>query len=278
MIKKVAVVSNIKKTGAVELRDKIKKWLASRDLEIMEAESETVTTEIQSAELVICLGGDGTILSVARKIKGATVPILGVNLGRLGFLTEVKVDEVFEELNNVLLGQFQTEERLMLACDIANDSGKIKRRFSALNDVTISREGLTRLLFVEVMISGEPFTSFRGDGLIVSTPTGSTAYSLSAGGPIVHPKLEVLIITPICPHASSLRPFVVGADEKIAVRIQTTYKGEKALLTADGQENFEIDDSFNVKITRAEGAARLIKSSKRSYISALRENFKFPHA
>ena len=165
----------------------------------------------------------------------------------------------------------------MLSCTVQSQKTKCERRLIALNDIVISREGLSRILRLEVRVSGEKITGFRGDGMIVATPTGSTAYSLSAGGAVVHPKLEAILLTPICPHASALRPMVVSADEKISVRIQGGGPDlAKALLTADGQENMEIDDSFSMEITRANTPLKLVKSSKRSYFATLGENFKFP--
>ena len=137
-------------------------------------------------------------------------------------------------------------------------------------------EGLARILQLDVSISGEKFTSFRGDGVVIASPTGSTAYSLSAGGAVVHPKIEAILITPICPHALNLRALVIGPDEKITIRIRTENPNEKALLTADGQEKIEIDDSYSVEITRFHMPLSLVKSTKRSYLQTLRENFKFP--
>jgi NAD+ kinase len=225
----------------------------------------------------VCLGGDGTILSVVSRMKIRVVPILGVNFGKLGFLTEAKAEEVFEELNAYLLQKPPVEKRLMLSCTVKSKKGDQERRFIALNDIVISREGLARILQLDVTISGEKFTSFRGDGLVIASPTGSTAYSLSAGGAVVHPKLEALLITPICPHALNLRALVVGPDEKITIRIRTENPHEKALLTADGQEKIEIDDSYSVEVTRFHMPLSLVKSSKRSYFETLRENFKFPN-
>jgi NAD+ kinase len=275
-VKKIGIVVNVKKPGASELLSKLPRWLAKRDVEVEDTTKQPLDEILRDASLVICLGGDGTILSVAGHMKEKSVPILGVNLGSLGFLTEVKEDEIFEELNSYFLGQSEIEERLMISCFAHSAKTKETRRLVALNDIVVSREGLTRLLRVEVHVTGEKLTSFAGDGVIVATPTGSTAYSLSAGGAVVHPKLEALIITPICPHASALRSMVVGGDEKISVRIQTNRQGEKALLTADGQENLEIDDSFTTEITRCNTPLKLVKSSKRSYFATLRENFKFP--
>lgn len=276
-MKKVGIAVNQNKKGAVDLCSKIRTWLEKRDVQVRDSLKEPVERILQDVEFVICLGGDGTILNVAGKMEGRLVPILGVNLGSLGFLTEVKESEIFEELNAYFVKKPELEERLMLSCYCKSKNTGSERRFTALNDIVISREGLTRLLQLEIFVSGEKLTSFCGDGIIISTPTGSTAYSLSAGGAIVHPKVQGLIITPICPHALSLRPIVIAADEKITVRFKTDNPNEKALLTADGQENLEIDDTYNVEITRFNSPLVLIKSSKRSYLETLREKFKFPN-
>jgi len=274
--KQIGIVANAGKAGAHELLAKLKDWLGKRDVPVMDSSNYGVDAMIDVCSLILCLGGDGTLLSVAGHFKEKSVPILGVNLGSLGFLTEVKETEVFEELNAYLLGDYKTEDRLLLSCRAQSDKHGIERRFVSLNDVVISREGLTRLLRAEISVSGEKLTAFRGDGVIISTPTGSTAYSLSAGGAVLHPRVEAMLITAICPHASALRSIAVGAGEKISVKIRTDREGDKALLTADGQENLEIDDSYRIEITRASHVLKLFKSSKRSYFATLRENFKFP--
>jgi len=273
---KIGIVVNLSKKGAAELLAKLKEWLSKRDTDVLDSTSTPVDQMLAVCNLMLCLGGDGTLLSVAGQMRERSVPILGVNLGSLGFLTEVKETEVFEELSAFLAGRSVFEERLLLACRAASPKAGSDRRFYALNDVVISREGLTRILRIEVAVSGEKLTAFRGDGVIIATPTGSTAYSLSAGGAIVHPRIEALMITAICPHASALRSIAVAADEKVAVRIRTDRAEDKALLTVDGQENLEIDDSYSIEITRAEHSIQLLKSSKRSYFATLRENFKFP--
>ena len=275
-MKKIGIIVNQNKPGAKDLLPKLCDWLAKRENEVMDTTSHAIDEVLKDAALVICLGGDGTLLSVASHMKESSIPVLGVNLGALGFLTEVKQEEVFEELGAFFMGSSVIEERLMLSCTAFSAKAKKERRLMALNDIVISREGLSRILRVEVQVSKEKLTNFAGDGVIVATPTGSTAYSLSAGGAIVHPKLEAIIITPICPHASSLRPMVVAASEKISVRIQNISASSKALLTADGQENLEIDDSYTIEITRAATPLRLVKSSRRGYFASLRENFKFP--
>ncbi|MBU9888473.1 MAG: NAD(+)/NADH kinase [Candidatus Omnitrophica bacterium] len=275
--KKVGIVVNARKAGALELNAKLRAWLEKRDFEVLDSTGTPLDEIVGQADFVISLGGDGTMLSIVGQMKSRSVPVLGVNLGSLGFLTEVKQAEVFEELN-AYLQQPQIEKRVMLSCTAWSETAKNERRFQALNDIVLSREGLARILRIEVLISGEKFVSFRGDGLIISTATGSTAYSLSAGGAVLHPKLEAFIITPICPHALSLRPIVISADEKITLRCRTGVAGEKALLTADGQEKLEIDDSYSVTVSCAIAPFQLIKSSKRSYLETLRENFKLPDA
>jgi len=276
-MKKVGIVVNPAKKGSAAVLKKLRAWFKGKRVEVRDSTVNSVKQVTSGASLIICLGGDGTILSVARQLQPAQIPILGVNLGHLGFLTEVKTEEVLSLLDGFLNGKAHIEERLMLACTVKNKRG-MKQNFVALNDIVISREGLTKLLHIDVFVSGENLTGFRGDGLIVATPTGSTAYSLSAGGAIVHPELKALIVTPICPHASSLRPLVVGAKELITVKIKTTRKGENALLTADGQENFEIDDSYIVEITQAARSVKLLRNLKRNYIATLRGNFGFPHS
>ncbi len=275
-MEKVGIVVNQKKKGAPELCAKLKDWLAKRDIPAQDSLSVSLDDLIESSTLLLCLGGDGTILSVVSRMKTRVVPILGVNFGKLGFLTESKAEEVFEELNAYLVQKPAVENRLMLSCTVRGKKTAQERRFIALNDIVISREGLARILQLDVTISGEKFTSFRGDGVVIASPTGSTAYSLSAGGAVVHPKLEALLITPICPHALNLRALVVGPDEKITIRIRTENPQEKALLTADGQEKMEIDDSYSVEVTRFHTPLSLVRSSKRSYLQTLRENFKFP--
>lgn len=275
-MEKVGIVVNQKKKGAPELCEKLEKWLAKRDIPVQNSLSTSLDDLIENSTLLVCLGGDGTILSVVSRMKSRVVPILGVNFGKLGFLTEAKAEEVFEELNAYLLQKPVVENRLMLSCTAKSKKNDQGRRFIALNDIVISREGLARILQLDVTISGEKFTSFRGDGVVIASPTGSTAYSLSAGGAVVHPKLEAILITPICPHALNLRALVIGADEKITIRIRTENPNEKALLTADGQEKIEIDDSYSVEVTRFHMPMSLVKSTKRSYLQTLRENFKFP--
>lgn len=275
-MKKIGIVVNPKKPDAEKWLAKLREWLSKREVEVRDTLSSSLEEVLSEATLLVCLGGDGTILRLANAMRERPIPVLAVNIGSLGFLTDVKTDEMFDELQTYFLDQIQIEERLMLACSVRNEKKRTERRFQALNDIVVAREGLTRLLKVRVDVGGETLTNFPGDGVIIATPTGSTAYSLSAGGAIVHPRLEAIVVTPVCPHALALRSLVVPADERITVAIQADREGEIALLTADGQENVEVDESSSIEITRSSVPFQLVKSSRRSYLETLRENFKFP--
>lgn len=275
-MRKIGIVFNKNKKAAHELLPKLRGWLSEKGCAVSDNASLSIEQVASDCELIICLGGDGTLLSIASSAHKKSVPILGINMGALGFLTEVKQDEVFEELESYLKGDFKVEDRLMLSCKAHSEKLKKERRFFSLNDMVVSREGLSRILQIEIHVAGEKLTRFSGDGVIIATPTGSTAYSLSAGGAVVHPTLEAILITPICPHASALRPIVVSASEKILIKVQSRLGAGKALLTADGQENLEIDDSYTIEVMRTDKPLKLVKSSRRGYFATLRENFKFP--
>ncbi|MBI3999590.1 MAG: NAD(+)/NADH kinase [Candidatus Omnitrophica bacterium] len=279
-IKHVGILSNPTKPNADRLREELRDWLVKRGIEVSDTAQTPLEKIISQTDLFICLGGDGTILHLAGKMIDRTVPVLGVNIGSLGFLTEVRVEELYDELKLVFAGQFEVEERMLLSATVRWDSSSGKsepeRRFQALNDIVVNREGLTRYMTIQVDVGGERATRFSGDGIIVATPTGSTAYSLSAGGPIVHPSLDNLIVTPICPHTSALRPLVVSGEQAIRIRITCDEAQEKALLTADGQQDVAIDNHSMIEVTRSVNRFQLVKSSKRSYFATLRQKFKLP--
>ena len=275
-IKQIVIVTNPKKPRANELQHELHEWLGKRDVEVIDASQTSIEKAIPNADLFICLGGDGTILRLAGKMVDRSVPVLGVNVGSLGFLTEVRAEELYDELKSIFVGQFEVEERMLLSASVRSRDGEVEQRFQALNDIVINREGLTRYMMVQIEIGSEMATRFPGDGVILATPTGSTAYSLSAGGPIVHPSLDNIIVTPICPHASALRPLVVSGDQVIRVRVTCNEAREKALFSADGQTDVPIDDHSVVEVTRSVNRFLLVKSSKRSYFGTLREKFKLP--
>lgn len=223
-------------------------------------------------EVVIVLGGDGTLLSVARLVGKYKVPILGVNLGGLGFLTEITLKELDKVLEKVIEGDFIVDERVALQAAVLRRGEKMAD-FTVLNDAVINKGALARIIDLETSINGEYLTTFKSDGLILSTPTGSTAYNLSAGGPIIYPSLHCIIITPICPHTLTNRPIVIPDDVTIHVVLKTTQ--QEVLLTLDGQQGFMLEYGDVVEVKKSETGILLIKSPYRHYFELLREKLKW---
>jgi NAD+ kinase len=224
------------------------------------------------AELVVVLGGDGTLLSVARQVWNRNIPILGVNLGGLGFLTECHLEELYRVLERVIQGDYKTDERDVLSVVVIRKEKRIAE-FTALNDAVINKGALARIINLEMTINGEYLNTFQSDGLIISTPTGSTAYNLSAGGPIVYPSLHTLIITPICPHTLTNRPIVI--PDVVSVRAFLKSKQQEVILTLDGQQGFPLEFEDVVEVRKAEGRILLVKSPYRHYFEVLREKLKW---
>lgn len=224
-------------------------------------------TAAARCDLIVVLGGDGTLLSVARRHAGGP-PILGVNLGRLGFLTEVARDDLYPALVDILAGRFEVEERSLFEVLLARADGR-KRRYLALNDAVITKTALARIIELHVSVDGRPVSRYRADGLVISTPTGSTAYNLSAGGPILHPQLPVAVLTPICPHTLTLRPLVVPDTSVVEVTLETPR--ESVYLTVDGQEGDEMGEGDRVRIRRHADPVRLVRTGDpRSIFEGLR--------
>ncbi len=224
------------------------------------------------AEMIVVLGGDGTLLSVARLAWSHDIPILGVNLGGLGFLTEISLDELYRVLEKVMDGDFETDERDVLRASVIRKGEKLAE-YAVLNDAVINKGALARIIDIEVTINGEYLTTFRSDGLIISTPTGSTAYNLSAGGPIVYPSLHCLVITPICSHTLANRPIVIPDD--VEVRVLLEAKQQEVFLTLDGQQGFPLEFEDLVEVKKAPGRLLLIRSPYRHYFELLREKLKW---
>jgi len=218
-------------------------------------------------DLAIVIGGDGTLLHVARKMAGYDIPLIGINLGRLGFLTDIPADRMEEALGLILDGEYDLEERAMLSAEVMR-GGKIVHTANAFNDVIIGKGELSRLIEFETYQDGEFVNSMRADGIIVATPTGSTAYALSAGGPILHPNLDAIVLVPICPHTLSDRPIVVSSDSVIEVVL--TGGNQNVHATFDGQEMFSLKDNDHVFIRRSETPVKLIHPSGRSHYDVLR--------
>jgi NAD+ kinase len=260
------------------------RWLDERGLEVI---VETDTAEIadlrdqpalsrdalpSQVDLLVVLGGDGTMLGMAARVgaTGRAVPILGVNFGRLGFLTEVTLDELYPSLESVLDGTAKIQERRLLAATVLR-KGVPRHSQVVLNDVVVTRGEISRVIDLEVTVNGEFVTRAKADGIIVASPTGSTAYNLAASGPIVHPEVDAIVITPIAPHTLANRPVVIPAASVVEVRpIETARQGD-VLATFDGQTTFKLDADDAVRVTRAAGHVRIVRSSSRTYFDTLRE-------
>jgi len=287
-MKRIGIIAKQNKPEAVTLVRNLIEWLQPKKIEVyIEEGMGNLFTPHPSAknlcfvekkeipshvEMIIVLGGDGTLLSVARLVEDRDVPILGVNLGGLGFLTEITLEELYRVLDRVVQGDFVTDERVVLNAAVIR-RGERLAEFVVLNDAVINKGALARIIDLETTINGEDLTTFKSDGLIISTPTGSTAYSLSAGGPIVYPSLHCIIITPICPHTLTNRPIVIPDDVEIRASLKT--KQQEVILTLDGQQGFSLEFDDIVEVRKAGGRILLIKSPYRHYFEVLREKLKW---
>jgi NAD+ kinase len=272
---RVGIVAKPASREAVQTAHELSEWLRRRGLEAELDEASLQARGIRGEpafapagayDLVVVLGGDGTLLSVARTMTRG-VPILGVNLGNLGFLTEINRSEMYPTLVEVLEGRYALEERSLFDVELRRDGGK-PSVFRVLNDAVINKSALSRIIELTLRVDGHLIARFRADGLIISTPTGSTAYNLSAGGPVLNPLLPVAVLTPICPHALSLRPIVVPDAGPIEVTLET--QAEEVYLTLDGQEGTSLGFRDTVRIARSQSKVRLVKVSERSFYDSLR--------
>ena len=228
------------------------------------------TNEISSdLDMIIVLGGDGTLLHIAEKAARHSIPVLGINLGNLGFLTELTEDETFQAIEYILKSEITIENRLMLKAKLIAQGCETTYRY-ALNDIVINKNVLDRLLNLSTTADDEYITTYKADGLIFSSPTGSTAYNLSAGGPLVYPGLETITVTPICPFMLSSRPIILPASKRIKTRFDGRNNSEHAQVIVDGQAFWEMKDSDELEVETAEHSLRLIVSSTRDYFTILR--------
>ncbi len=259
-------------------------WLAERGV-VAYCDPETATcvgptgTKVHAreelpvdADLLIVLGGDGTLLAAARLVGDHDVPILPVNLGSLGFLTSVTLDDMYAVLDRAIKGEARYSERVMLDCKVTRN-GEVIHQARALNDAVLNKAALARILDFQLRINNEFVSSYKADGLIVSTPTGSTAYSLSAGGPILYPIVSAFVITPICPHTLTNRPLVVPDTSQIEIGFAS---GEAPIyLTLDGQVGVELLPGDVVGLAAAAKRLRLVRPQQKTYFSVLRDKLKW---
>ncbi|MFO7578452.1 MAG: NAD(+)/NADH kinase [Pelovirga sp.] len=218
-------------------------------------------------DLIVVLGGDGTLISVARLIGDLEVPIVGVNLGRLGFLTEITRDELPDMLDRLIAGDYQVSDRMMLDAFIHRD-GAVVGKYTVLNDVVINKGALARIIDMETYVDGRHLSTYKADGLIVSTPTGSTGYSLAAGGPIIYPEINSLLITPICPHMLTNRPIIIWS--RSIIEIEVKFQDDVVFFTADGQVGHKLLPGDRVEVRRSASRTRLVSSPTKEYFQILR--------
>jgi NAD+ kinase len=284
MIKTVGIISRPRREDIARVVPPLVNWLQAHGAEVS-CDSETNVCLGSPAiharkreelagctDLLIVLGGDGTLLSAARLAAERKVPILAVNLGGLGFLTTVAQDEIYTILEEIFAEKHRISERVMLEAEVVR-AGAVIRRQIALNDAVLNKGALARIMDLELRVDGEYVTSYKADGLILSTPTGSTAYSLAAGGPIVYPIVEAFIITPICPHTLTNRPLVIPDSVTIEVDFKA---GEDAIfLTLDGQIGIELVQGDHIRVRKAPEKLYLVRPAKKTYYQILRNKLKW---
>lgn len=281
-MKKIAIVASLHKRRASALVRELLAWLEKQEVEIRLPQplarrlgrADLARPEqalMEGASLALALGGDGTMLATARLAAPRGVPILGCNLGSFGFLTELAASELMAALPRVLAGEYDLHDRMMLE---AERSGEAEPGCACLglNDVVIAKGDFSRA-HLRIEIGGEPLGVFSADGVIIATPTGSTAYSLSAGGPVVSPEVEVLLVTPICAHTLSARPMVVPAQEEISVSVTTLRPEQRVVVTVDGQAGFALERGEVVRVRKARVAAHIVKLRGPSFFAKVRAKF-----
>lgn len=280
-MKRIGIICKPDRPEPPEILKDLVPWLLERNFEVfLEKETAAFKGAISvprpelpdKVELIIVLGGDGTMLGTARLAAHKGIPVLGVNLGGLGFITEIYPDELFMALDKIIRGECPTEERMMLSARIMREDEEIAR-YTALNDIVIHKGAMARIIDLEIGVDGTYVTMFKSDGAIVSTPTGSTAYSLSAGGPILYPTLKAIVLTPISPHTLTNRPLVLSGD----VRVEMTLKSESegVILSLDGQVGFTLRSGDTVEVKKSPHSAILLRAGGRDHFDILRTKLKW---
>lgn len=228
------------------------------------------TELLKECDMVICLGGDGTLLKTARRLDRRKVLILGVNMGNLGFLTESKPDKIFDSLNRIFKGNYVIDRRSLLRVTVYRQKKKINT-FLALNDAVINQGTFARLIKLKLEVNQRKMMAFQADGVIIATPTGSTAHSLSAGGPIIHPQIEGMVVTPLCPASMTVRPIIVPHNRQLTISLENTRRDGEIGLTIDGQETFPLEYGDEIKIRKSSRFFHLVRLHGKGYYKMLRE-------
>ena len=287
-IKRIGVVVKPHQRDALETLCRLTEWLSERGIQLVGTagiEHEQIAHKTgcsvvvvkneklaSGVDLILVLGGDGTMIATARMIGDTEVPVIGVNYGGLGYLAEFPIEELFAALDEVLAGQYKVQRRLMLAVELWRGEELITRN-RVLNDVVVNKSALARIIEIEAYLNNQFVNLFRADGLIVATPTGSTAYNLSAGGPVIYPSMNAVVITPICPFTLSNRPIVVPDESLIEVRLMTD--NEEVALTLDGQVGFPLKVRDRVVIRKSNCTFNLVQPPNQNYFDVLRDKLKW---
>jgi NAD+ kinase len=286
---RVGIVAKRGLVAASEHLERLASWLRARDIEpVFDTETAALAGAGQrtasrsrddlpeDVDLIVIMGGDGTLLGMATRIAqaGRDIPILGVNFGSLGFLTETRIDELYPTLESVVAGRAVYDVRAMLAADAYRSREHFDSRI-VLNDVVFTKTALSRIIELSITISTGLVTKVKADGLIIATPTGSTAYNLAAGGPIIHPRVDAMAITPIAPHTLTNRPIVIPGSEIVEVHPHVEPGAEDVFVTYDGQAGYPLQKGDVIKVRTAEWRLRLVKAPARSYFEVLREKLKW---
>lgn len=273
MEQRVGILYHPKLDKARAFTDKLKDFLASRGISIWLCsawEEDMAKPQVAGSDLILSIGGDGTILRAARAVVPNSVPIVGINLGRLGFMTELNASEALEKLPGLLRGEGWIEDRTMLEAELLVKGDRFAgKNFYALNDVVIGRRASARLVIIETIIDGAPLTTYRADGVIVATATGSTGYSLAAGGPILHPEADEIILKPISPHFSLSQALILPPKTIIDFRVTTSHE---AMISLDGQVELPLSSGDGVKVKLSSHVTRFLRTCPQNYFYALLES------
>jgi NAD+ kinase len=287
-IKRIGVVLKHHQPDALKTMCDLTIWLAQRGITLLggpELERERIEHETgcavaevaddklaSSVDLILVLGGDGTMIATARMMGATEIPVLGVNYGGLGYLAEFRIEELYAALESILAGNYRLDKRVMLDVELLRNDDQVSRN-RVLNDVVINKSALARIIEIEASLNRQFVNSFRADGLIVSTPTGSTAYNLSAGGPVIFPSMNAVVVTPICPFTLSNRPIVVPDDAVIELRLKTDQ--QDVSLTLDGQVGLPLKVEDRVVIRKSQTTFNLVQPMNRNYFDVLRDKLRW---
>lgn len=272
MRKKILVLADTKKLDVCDCLDKVRPWLEERveiqgwykNIQEIQGEKQ----KLSGADYLLVFGGDGLFLAAAREVADQKIPLIGVNFGKLGFLTELDIEDFFDRMPEILQGKGIVSSRMMIECEVRRAGEKVYSHL-AVNDVAIKAASAFRMLYLALYINEEEIATYGGDGVIIATPVGSTAYSLSAGGPVVCPNLSALVITPICAHLLTLRPLVISSQNILRIALLPPF-GDEIMLTIDGQVNYNLTKEDEIFISTANQSFYMLETGEKSFFQTLR--------